>query len=206
MFFFFSISFCFYPSQNNSQIFVFPFHFFLFSCFMFICLKTWFVCLYSAPSRSPRGRLQGRGLLPLEQCRGRNQRRDSTLSGMLLLILTNATRARAHDTRTTMASLPPQTVKKVLIVDFDVHHGNGTQNLFVDDPNVLYCSLHRFEEDFYPGTGALADVGGRGNPAAAGTPPILSFSFSFSSSSFFSSYLLSAMLTSAQNTQASRST
>ena len=41
---------------------------------------------------------------------------------------------------------------QVLIVDWDVHHGNGTQNMFIDDPRVLYFSVHRFEDGhFYPG-------------------------------------------------------
>ncbi|KAF9157216.1 Histone deacetylase hda1 [Actinomortierella ambigua] len=43
-------------------------------------------------------------------------------------------------------------MKKIFILDWDVHHGNGTQRAFIDDPNVLYCSLHRFENGtFYPG-------------------------------------------------------
>jgi acetoin utilization deacetylase AcuC-like enzyme/formylglycine-generating enzyme required for sulfatase activity len=46
---------------------------------------------------------------------------------------------------------------KVLIVDWDVHHGNGTQAAFYDDPNVLYFSVHQYP--FYPGTGAAADKG-----------------------------------------------
>ena len=41
---------------------------------------------------------------------------------------------------------------RVLIVDWDVHHGNGTQAIFEDDPSVLYFSTHQFP--FYPGTGA----------------------------------------------------
>lgn len=48
-------------------------------------------------------------------------------------------------------------LKKVLIVDFDVHHGNGTQKIFNDDPNVLYFSIHR--SLFYPGTGGVEDRG-----------------------------------------------
>ncbi len=48
-------------------------------------------------------------------------------------------------------------LKKVLIVDFDVHHGNGTQAIFNDDPNVLYFSIHR--SPFYPGTGGADDKG-----------------------------------------------
>ncbi len=45
----------------------------------------------------------------------------------------------------------------VLIVDWDVHHGNGTQAIFYDDPSVFYFSVH--ESPFYPGTGAAADIG-----------------------------------------------
>uniref|UniRef100_A0A0E0Q4F1 histone deacetylase n=1 Tax=Oryza rufipogon TaxID=4529 RepID=A0A0E0Q4F1_ORYRU len=50
--------------------------------------------------------------------------------------------------------------KKVLIVDWDVHHGNGTQEIFDGDNSVLYISLHRHEDgSFYPGTGAANEVG-----------------------------------------------
>ena len=48
---------------------------------------------------------------------------------------------------------------RVLIVDWDVHHGNGTQDIFYDDPTVLYFSVHRYP--FYPGTGS-ADQQGKG--------------------------------------------
>ncbi len=50
---------------------------------------------------------------------------------------------------------------KVLIVDFDVHHGNGTQDVFYEDPGVTFLSIHRYGMGFYPGTGA-ADETGRG--------------------------------------------
>jgi len=46
---------------------------------------------------------------------------------------------------------------KVAIVDYDVHHGNGTQHIFEADPNVLYVSTHQFP--YYPGTGAAGEVG-----------------------------------------------
>jgi len=48
-------------------------------------------------------------------------------------------------------------VKRVLIVDFDVHHGNGTQDIFYDDPSVLFFSTHQFP--YYPGTGAADEIG-----------------------------------------------
>ncbi|EGB04637.1 hypothetical protein AURANDRAFT_3079, partial [Aureococcus anophagefferens] len=41
--------------------------------------------------------------------------------------------------------------RRVLVVDWDVHHGNGTQNMFFDDPRVLFCSIHRYDRGtFYP--------------------------------------------------------
>jgi acetoin utilization deacetylase AcuC-like enzyme len=46
---------------------------------------------------------------------------------------------------------------KILIVDWDVHHGNGTQAAFYEDPNVLYFGVHRWP--FYPGTGSALETG-----------------------------------------------
>jgi acetoin utilization deacetylase AcuC-like enzyme len=48
-------------------------------------------------------------------------------------------------------------VGRILIVDYDVHHGNGTQALFYDDPDVLFISTH--QAPFFPGTGALTETG-----------------------------------------------
>ena len=46
----------------------------------------------------------------------------------------------------------PKLCRKILILDWDVHHGNGIQNLFYDDPDVLYISLHVYQDgEFYPG-------------------------------------------------------
>ncbi|KAM7422211.1 hypothetical protein PAMA_010333 [Pampus argenteus] len=51
-------------------------------------------------------------------------------------------------------------VSKILIVDWDVHHGNGTQEAFYDDPSVLYISLHRYDNgNFFPGSGHPSEVG-----------------------------------------------
>jgi len=50
--------------------------------------------------------------------------------------------------------------ERVAIVDFDVHHGNGTQHIFWSDPSVMYCSTH--EMPLFPGTGALGERGEHG--------------------------------------------
>jgi acetoin utilization deacetylase AcuC-like enzyme len=60
-------------------------------------------------------------------------------------------------------------VGKLLILDWDVHHGNGTQHSFEDDPSVLYFSTHQFPH--YPGTGAWHEIGtGRGEGATVNVP------------------------------------
>ncbi|CCK71615.1 histone deacetylase HDA1 KNAG_0H02010 [Huiozyma naganishii CBS 8797] len=47
----------------------------------------------------------------------------------------------------------PESVRRIMILDWDIHHGNGTQKAFYDDDRVLYISLHRFElGKYYPGT------------------------------------------------------
>jgi acetoin utilization deacetylase AcuC-like enzyme len=48
-------------------------------------------------------------------------------------------------------------IGRVAIVDFDVHHGNGTQAVFYEDPSVFFCSLHQFP--LYPGTGRAEETG-----------------------------------------------
>jgi acetoin utilization deacetylase AcuC-like enzyme len=48
---------------------------------------------------------------------------------------------------------------RILIVDWDVHHGNGTQDIFYEEPRVLFHSIHRYGHGFYPGTGAAEETG-----------------------------------------------
>jgi len=55
------------------------------------------------------------------------------------------------------AAAREQGAAKVAIVDYDVHHGNGTQHMFEADPHVLYVSTHQYP--YYPGTGAVDEVG-----------------------------------------------
>ncbi|MBN2372941.1 histone deacetylase [bacterium] len=63
-------------------------------------------------------------------------------------------------------------IKNVLICDWDVHHGNGTQHAFYDDPSVLYFSIHQYPH--YPGTGKAEDIGtdkGKGFTVNCPIPP-----------------------------------
>ena len=60
---------------------------------------------------------------------------------------------------------------RVAVLDWDVHHGNGTQDIFYADPTVLYLSVHQYP--FYPGTGAAEEIGagaGRGATVNVGLP------------------------------------
>ncbi|MDQ4100439.1 MAG: histone deacetylase [Chloroflexota bacterium] len=60
-------------------------------------------------------------------------------------------------------------LERVAIVDWDVHHGNGTQDAFYDDPRVFFCSLHQWP--WYPGTGSAAEWGvGRGEGYTVNVP------------------------------------
>jgi acetoin utilization deacetylase AcuC-like enzyme len=83
---------------------------------------------------------------------GHHARREQAMGFCLLNnVAIAAAHARAHH------------AERVLVVDWDVHHGNGTEEMFWRDPSVVYASLHQYP--FYPGTGALRDVGdgdGRG--------------------------------------------
>ena len=94
----------------------------------------------AGPSAGPSRRARPRdGVLPLQQRRGRRRGR--------------ARRGAA----------------RVAIVDIDVHHGNGTQWMFYDDPAVLYVSSHQFP--FYPGTGAADEIGtGQGKGFTVNVP------------------------------------
>lgn len=50
-------------------------------------------------------------------------------------------------------------IKRVAIIDFDVHHGNGTQDIFFEDNSVLFISIHLYAPYFYPGVGGIHEIG-----------------------------------------------
>ncbi len=57
----------------------------------------------------------------------------------------------------TKYALAKYNLERILIIDFDIHHGNGTQAAFYDNPQVLYMSTHEYP--FYPGTGSIEETG-----------------------------------------------
>jgi len=62
-------------------------------------------------------------------------------------------------------------IKRVAIIDFDVHHGNGTQDIFFEDDSVLFISVHLFAPYFYPGIGSMNEIGaGRGRDFTFNVP------------------------------------
>jgi acetoin utilization deacetylase AcuC-like enzyme len=62
-------------------------------------------------------------------------------------------------------------VDRILIIDWDVHHGNGTQDVFYEVPDVYFLSIHRFGMGFYPGTGAAGETGaGKGLGSTRNVP------------------------------------
>ena len=66
-------------------------------------------------------------------------------------------------------------LQRVMIVDYDVHHGNGTQDIFYEDGSVLFVSLHQFGQYFYPGTGKMNETGegdGQGTTVNMPLPPM----------------------------------
>ncbi len=72
--------------------------------------------------------------------------------GMGFCLFNNVAIAAAH-------ALDVCGFERVLIVDWDVHHGNGTHDAFYEDPRVLFFSIH--EDDHYPGTGAVDETGAK---------------------------------------------
>jgi acetoin utilization deacetylase AcuC-like enzyme len=79
-------------------------------------------------------------------------------------------------------------LKRVAVVDFDVHHGNGTQAMFWSDPDLFFASTHQFP--FYPGTGASGERGEHGNIVNV---PLTAFSGSGSFRDAYTSTILPAL-------------
>lgn len=74
-------------------------------------------------------------------------------TGMGFCLLSNI----AITARYAQSAYKAQGIERIMIVDYDVHHGNGTQDTFYADPSVLFVSSH--QSPWYPGTGAVKDIG-----------------------------------------------
>ncbi len=66
-----------------------------------------------------------------------------------------------------------QGAQRVVYLDVDVHHGDGVEVMFADDPRVLTISLHESGKYLFPGTGWAQDIGGAGAPGSAANVPLL---------------------------------
>lgn len=83
-------------------------------------------------------------------------------AGMGFCLFNNVALAARH-------AIDRRGVERVFILDWDVHHGNGTEEAFYHDPRVVFCSLH--QEQWYPGTGAITEAGeGPGEGATINIP------------------------------------
>jgi len=87
----------------------------------------------------------------------------TSLRAMGFCLFNNAAIAAKH-------ALAKYKLDRIIIIDFDVHHGNGTQAAFYDDPQVLYVSTHEYP--FYPGTGRLEETGNKDGKGATINIPL----------------------------------
>src|SRR5262249_26973539 len=94
-----------------------------------------------------------KGTEPNALCLVRPPRHHATPTRSMGFCLFNNIALAAHHAR------EKHELTKVLIIDWDVHHGNGTQDIFFEDPNIVFYSIHRFGAGFYPGTGAAEETG-----------------------------------------------
>src|SRR4030067_273382 len=92
-------------------------------------------------------------------CGGWNLPAAGGAEGMGFCLLNNAAIAARH-------LQAKHGVSKVMIIDWDVHHGNGTQSIFWEDPSVFYFSIHENPAFLYPGTGRRWQPGEGGGVGA----------------------------------------
>ena len=117
---------------------------------------------YAAPGSSAAARLAAGGLVDLALAVWRGE-----LSNGFALVRPPGHHAEAdqamgfclyNNVAVAAAATRAAGATRILIADWDVHHGNGTQNTFWNDPDILYFSAHQYP--FYPGTGSIEEIGG----------------------------------------------
>jgi len=115
------------------------------------CSKSWEVARLAAGAVIQAVEEVGKGNLKNAFCAirppGHHALRDRAMG---FCFLNNIAIAAAH-------LIEEHSYARILIVDWDAHHGNGTQHIFYSDPKVFYFSLHQYP--FYPGTGAASETG-----------------------------------------------
>jgi len=132
--------------------------------------RSWDAALGACGAALDAMRFVGRGEGPSAFCPVRPPGHHATAGRAMGFCLFNNVAVAAR------AAVSEGIARRVLIVDWDVHHGNGTQDIFYEDPDVFYLSMH--QHPLYPGTGAAGETGrGAGEgatlnlPMSAGLPP-----------------------------------
>jgi acetoin utilization deacetylase AcuC-like enzyme len=123
-----------------------------------VCGRSWDAALGACGAALDAMRWVGKGEGPSAFCPVRPPGHHATPDRAMGFCLFNNVAVAAR------AAIAEGTAGRVLIVDWDVHHGNGTQDIFYADPDVFYLSLH--QHPLYPGTGAAHE---RGTGAGEGT-------------------------------------
>jgi acetoin utilization deacetylase AcuC-like enzyme len=119
----------------------------------FVCPESYQVALAAAGACAAGVDQVMRGIDRTALCLVRPPGHHATAGNSMGFCLFNNVALAAHHARKTFG------LDRILIVDWDVHHGNGTQDIFWADPTVLFVSIHRFGHGFYPGTGADDETG-----------------------------------------------
>lgn len=132
--------------------------------------RSWDAALGACGAALDAMRFVGRGDAPSAFCPVRPPGHHATAERAMGFCLFNNVAVAAR------AAIAEGVASRVLVVDWDVHHGNGTQDIFYEEPDVFYLSMH--QHPLYPGTGAASETGrgaGEGTtlnlPMGAGLPP-----------------------------------
>ena len=85
---------------------------------------------------------------------------DAIATSISSVSIEDSTPSSSSSSSTTLTTTKINYIQRILIVDWDLHHGDGTEQMFYDNPNVLFISIHRYDHGaFYPGTGHCTRVG-----------------------------------------------